>query len=100
MNTEEALNIIENRRGALTLVGTPAESLGPEAWDVTDDSIDKLRKALAAQDATQLGELLLEPAKQYIVSFAEDIAANPVRTKVDEALDNLQRRLDMEGGAA
>ncbi len=100
MNTEEALNIIENRRGAFTLVGTLAESLGPEAWDVTDDRIDKLRKALAAQDATQLGELLLEPAKQYIVSFAEDIAANPVCTNADEALDNLQRRLDMERGAA
>ncbi len=95
MNTAKALITIQNRRGDFSMVSAIIEAIGPDAWENETNATNKLRTALITQDATLLGEALLEPASDYVIAVAESIESNPVCTAVDEALDILARHRDL-----
>ncbi len=95
MNTAKALLLILKRRDIFVFNSCLEQAIGPEGWVNSEETLEKIRSALITQDATLLGEALLEPASDYVIAVAESIESNPVCTAVDEALDILARHRDL-----
>ncbi len=96
MNIKKALVTIRARRGKFSLECAVNESVGPDAWPNDDSTTRQIVAALVLQDATMLGDALLENASQYLTDIAEDITTNPVSTEIDAMLDDLGRLRDLK----